>query len=90
MDNRSHEEAQWEPEVLRLEMLELKALDLDLNLTGFNSRELDASDAAPGAGQRRQTRPSSAGGGSDATWPATCGRWESIGCYVRTLPMRTR
>ena len=42
MDNRSHEEAQWEPETLRLEMLELKALDLDLGLTGFNSRELDA------------------------------------------------
>ncbi len=42
MDNRSHEEATWEPGVLNLEMLELKKLDLDLSFTGFSSREIDA------------------------------------------------
>lgn len=42
MDNRSHEEATWEPELLKAEMLELRTLDLDLGLTGFSSRELDA------------------------------------------------
>ncbi len=42
MDNRSHDEAQWDPEILTAEMLELRALDLDLSMTGFNSRELDA------------------------------------------------
>ncbi len=42
MDNRSHDEAQWDMEVLTAEMLELRGLDLDLGLTGFASRELDA------------------------------------------------
>jgi DNA modification methylase len=42
MDNRSHDEAQWDPEILTAEMLELRGLDLDLSMTGFASRELDA------------------------------------------------
>ncbi len=42
MDNRSHDEAQWDMEVLTAEMLELRGLDLDLSMTGFASRELDA------------------------------------------------
>lgn len=42
MDNRSHDEATWDLDILRLEMLELKTLDLDLGITGFSSRELDA------------------------------------------------
>lgn len=42
MDNRSHDEATWDLDILRLEMIELKTLDLDLGLTGFSSRELDA------------------------------------------------
>jgi DNA modification methylase len=65
MDNRSHDNATWEPDVLRLEMLELKALDLDLNLTGFNSRELDAmlrpavsnEDDAPAVPEVAVTQP---------------------------------
>jgi ParB-like chromosome segregation protein Spo0J len=39
MDNRSHEEAMWEPEMLKLELMELRALDLDLGLTGFSEAE---------------------------------------------------
>lgn len=42
MDNRSHDEAQWDPETLTAEMLELRGLDLDLSLTGFGVRELDS------------------------------------------------
>ncbi len=42
MDNRSHDEATWDMDILRLERIELKTLDLDLGLTGFSSRELDA------------------------------------------------
>ncbi len=41
MDNRSHEEAQWDLELLPLELADLKDLDFDLGLTGFDERELD-------------------------------------------------
>jgi DNA modification methylase len=41
MDNRSHEETDWEPRLLTLELADLKALAFDLTLTGFDSRELD-------------------------------------------------
>ncbi len=40
MDNRSHDEAQWDPEILTAEMLELRGLDLDLSLTGFDAVKL--------------------------------------------------
>src|ERR1700680_2054004 len=42
MDNRSHQESDWDLDLLGLELAELKELDLDLSLTGFDSRELDA------------------------------------------------
>lgn len=41
MDNRSHEETSWEPELLRLEIVALNALELDMQLTGFELREID-------------------------------------------------
>jgi DNA modification methylase len=41
MDNRSHENAQWDDELLRLEFGDLKLDDFDLALTGFVSDELD-------------------------------------------------
>jgi DNA modification methylase len=41
MDNRSHEETGWEPELLRLEMVELNAIQFDLQLTGFDPPEID-------------------------------------------------
>lgn len=47
MDNRSHEEAKWDMDILTAEMLELKALDLDLSLTGFSSGELDRMTRNP-------------------------------------------
>ncbi len=41
LDNRSHEETSWDKQLLGLELLDLKNLDLDLELTGFNMGEID-------------------------------------------------
>jgi DNA modification methylase len=41
MDNRSHENAEWDDELLRLEFGDLRLDDFDLALTGFVSEELD-------------------------------------------------
>ena len=41
-DNRTHEEAEWNVDLLELEILDLNDLDFDLSLTGFDGRELDA------------------------------------------------
>jgi ParB-like chromosome segregation protein Spo0J len=43
MDNRSHEEAEWDLELLPLELEDLKMLDFDLGLTGFDERELQTA-----------------------------------------------
>jgi DNA modification methylase len=42
MDNRSHEEVEWDIEMLGAELLEMRDLEIDLVLTGFNGRELDS------------------------------------------------
>ena len=42
MVNRSVTWAEWDADLLGLELLELKELDYDLGLTGFDSNELDA------------------------------------------------
>jgi hypothetical protein len=47
MDNRSHEETDWEPDLLRLEITELKALDFDMKFTGFEPREIDEFLVSP-------------------------------------------
>src|SRR3989449_577202 len=47
LDNRSHEETSWDEELLGLELLDLKGLDIDLSLTGFDLSELDAYMAGP-------------------------------------------
>ncbi len=47
LDNRSHEESTWDEDLLGLELVELKSLDLDLSLTGFDLGELDRYMAAP-------------------------------------------
>jgi len=41
LDNRSHEETDWDPELLGLELMELHDLNIDLSLTGFDGREID-------------------------------------------------
>lgn len=41
MDNRSHQESAWDLELLGPELLDLKGLEFDLGLTGFEQREID-------------------------------------------------
>ncbi len=40
-DNRTHEEATWDDDLLTLELQDLQHLNFDLSITGFNSTELD-------------------------------------------------
>jgi len=47
MDNRSHEETDWDIELLGPELEELQALDFDLELTGFDPHEIDDFLADP-------------------------------------------
>ena len=50
-DNRTGQEAIWDNELLALEIEDLKELDFNLDLTGFNADELagiDLDDAEPG------------------------------------------
>jgi hypothetical protein len=41
MDNRSHQETDWDLDIVTLEMIELEALKCDLTFTGFEPREID-------------------------------------------------
>ncbi len=47
MDNKSHEAAVWDTELLGLEIEDLKDLDFDIDLTGFSMDELNALLAQP-------------------------------------------
>src|ERR1017187_8501313 len=42
MDNRSHAEVEWDLAMLGAELLELKDLDINMLLTGFNGWEMDS------------------------------------------------
>jgi ParB-like chromosome segregation protein Spo0J len=57
MDNRSHEEAEWDLELLGPELEELRGLDFDLELTGFDEREIDDFLSDPGADDRANEAP---------------------------------
>src|SRR4029453_4898847 len=52
MDTRSHEEAHWDDNILKSELLDLSGFDIDLELTGFGLDEissfLDSSEPEPG------------------------------------------
>ena len=41
MDNRSHEETSWDADLLGLELLDLKDMGIDMDLTGFEMGEID-------------------------------------------------
>ena len=47
MDNRSHEESDWDLALLAPEMADLRALAFDLSLTGFDGRDIDSLLATP-------------------------------------------
>lgn len=46
MDNRSHEQAEWDMDLLALEMEDLKGMAFDLELTGFGEDELFLNSAS--------------------------------------------
>ena len=52
MDNRSHEEASWDDDILKSELLDLSGFGIDLELTGFGLDEissiLDATEHTDG------------------------------------------
>ena len=48
MDNRSHQETDWDFGLVASDLLELKCLDIDLKLTGFNSDELGTMFSSEG------------------------------------------
>ena len=48
-DNRTNEEAEWDEELLALELGDLKDLDFDLDLTGFDPDELEQLLAEEGS-----------------------------------------
>src|ERR1019366_10509931 len=65
MDNRWHEETAWDLDILGLELKEMKGLDIDLELAGFDIRELnsllrttnEAEDDVPPVPAVATTRP---------------------------------
>jgi len=57
MDNRSHEETEWDLGLLGPELAELRSLDFDLSLTGFDDREIDDFLADPDADDRANIVP---------------------------------
>lgn len=57
MDNRSHQETDWDFELLAVELGELKGLDIDLDLTGFDEREIDDLLRDPDADEQANIVP---------------------------------
>jgi DNA modification methylase len=57
MDNRSHDETSFDLELLGPELEELRGLDFDLELTGFDSREIDDFLSDPGDDDRANAVP---------------------------------
>ena len=43
MDNRSHEQARWDTDILKSELLDLSGFDIDLELTGFSLDEISST-----------------------------------------------
>jgi ParB-like chromosome segregation protein Spo0J len=40
-DNRTNQDSEWDSELLAIELGELKSIDFDLSITGFDSKEID-------------------------------------------------
>jgi len=57
MVNRSVTWADWDPELLAQELTDLKGLDFDLSLTGFDDREIDDFLSDPGDDDRANVVP---------------------------------
>ena len=57
MDNRSHDDTDWDLDLLGPELEELHGLDFDLGLTGFEQHEIDKFLADPEAEDRANAAP---------------------------------
>jgi DNA modification methylase len=57
MDNRSHEETDWDIDLLGPELEDLLSLDFDLELTGFDPNEIEDFLADPDLDQRANATP---------------------------------
>ncbi len=57
MDNRSHQETDWDLELLMPELEELRELDFNLELTGFDGREIDEFLSDPDDDDRANAAP---------------------------------
>jgi DNA modification methylase len=57
MDNRSHEDTDWDLDLLGPELEDLRDLDFDLNLTGFDQHEIDKFLADPDDEDRANAAP---------------------------------
>jgi DNA modification methylase len=57
MDNRSHQEADWDLDLLGPELADLSELSFDLSLTGFNVHELDSLLRDAGHEERAEEVP---------------------------------
>jgi hypothetical protein len=57
MDNRRCEETDWDLELLGPELEELRGLEFDLELTGFDGREIDEFLSDPSDDDRANAAP---------------------------------
>jgi DNA modification methylase len=57
MDNRSHDETDWDLDLLGPELEDLRGLDFDLELTGFDPSEIEDFLADPDLDQRANATP---------------------------------
>src|SRR5690242_14379762 len=57
MDNRSHEEVEWDLQRLGAELLELKDLEINMVLTGFSGREIDSLLRDPALEEKADQAP---------------------------------
>lgn len=57
MDNRSHEETDWDFKLLGPELLDIKGMDFDLELTGFSLPELEGYLRPAGDDERANDTP---------------------------------
>ena len=86
MVNRSVTWADWDEELLAIELQELNASDFDLSLTGFDPREIDGLLAIPEEEEANAVPPRA--GESGVSAGRLCGSAESTGSSAATRPAR--
>jgi ParB-like chromosome segregation protein Spo0J len=87
--NRSVTWADWDEELLARELPELNAADFDLDLTGFNPKELDDLLALPEEEKANEAPPLPESPASRTGDLWTFGSAVSTACYAETPPVRT-